>query len=501
MITTLEANEIFVFGSNLMGHHYGGAANMAYTRFGAEWGCGEGLTGQSYAIPTMHGGAKDIKPYVDDFIDYASDHPEMLFYVTKIGCGIAGLNVNDIAPLFVRAMPISNVILPKEFVAVIEALLGHEHHGGRNLSPQASTLKVEVKDLYKDKIRGSLMAGAAGDALGYAVEFSSHSAIRARYGVSGITKFALDASGKALISDDTQMTLFTANGLLNVDRLGAVPLRAITYAYIDWYYTQVATKEDRRSTCWLSDISGLYALRAPGNTCLSALRAISMGYPAENNSKGCGGIMRVAPIALYGAVSGRMTIDEVANIAGGAAYITHHHPLGYLSAALFATFLYKVVPLTPAEVKATSRALLLECLDVIDRGYENALKREREYLRELTIRVLGLVDLQTGDAKAIGALGEGWVGEEAWAIALYSALRHIDSVEQAIITAVNHDGDSDSTGSICGNIMGAIYGYDHIKERNIFCPKGCSLEDCLELSKVILTMADDLYNGPYDSSR
>ena len=89
-------------------------------------------------------------------------------------------------------------------------------------------------------------------------------------------------------------------------------------------------------------------------------------------------------------------------------------------------------------------------------------------------------------------LGEGWVAEEAWAVALYCALRHIDSVEEAIIASVNHDGDSDSTGLITGNIMGATYGYEHIKQLNLFCPKGHQLEETLELSEIILALADDL---------
>jgi hypothetical protein len=101
----------------------------------------------------------------------------------------------------------------------------------------------------------------------------------------------------------------------------------------------------------------------------------------------------------------------------------------------------------------------------------------------------------TPDADAIIQIGEGWVAEETWAIALFATIRHIDSVEEALIASVNHDGDSDSTGAVTGNIMGAIYGYEHIKERNIFCPEGCTLEDVLELSEVTLAMADDLYAG------
>ncbi len=115
-ITELKPNEIFVFGSNLAGAHAGGAARLAYNRFGAVWGQGVGLQGQSYAIPTMQGGVETIKPYVDQFIEFASSHPELKFFVTRIGCGIAGFTVEEIAPLFENAIDIPNVILPKEFV-------------------------------------------------------------------------------------------------------------------------------------------------------------------------------------------------------------------------------------------------------------------------------------------------------------------------------------------------------------------------------------------------
>lgn len=116
MITKLGPNEIFVFGSNLAGAHGGGAARIAYNKFGAIWGQGTGLQGQSYAIPTMHGGPDKIKPYVDEFIQFATAHPEYTFLVTKIGCGIAGFTPDEIAPLFSNAMKLENVILPQEFV-------------------------------------------------------------------------------------------------------------------------------------------------------------------------------------------------------------------------------------------------------------------------------------------------------------------------------------------------------------------------------------------------
>lgn len=118
-IRTLDKDEVFVFGSNLSGMHGGGAAATAHRCFGAIWGQGVGLQGQSYAIPTMQGGTKTIKPYVDEFIAFAKSHPELRFLVTKIGCGIAGFREEDIAPLFREAVGVGNIVLPKEFVEII----------------------------------------------------------------------------------------------------------------------------------------------------------------------------------------------------------------------------------------------------------------------------------------------------------------------------------------------------------------------------------------------
>ena len=120
-ITELKQNEIFVFGSNLAGRHGGGAARQAYDRFGAIWGQGVGLHGQSYAIPTMQGGVETIRPYVNQFIEFAKQHPKYKFLVTRIGCGIAAFSANDIAPLFKDAMDVDNVILPKDFVDILSS--------------------------------------------------------------------------------------------------------------------------------------------------------------------------------------------------------------------------------------------------------------------------------------------------------------------------------------------------------------------------------------------
>lgn len=120
-ITSLAPGEVFVFGSNLAGMHGGGAARVAMQCFGAVWGQGVGLQGQSYAIPTMQGGVETIRPYVDEFIDFARSHPELRFYVTRIGCGIAGFQDCEIAPLFAGALGVANIVLPESFIAVLQS--------------------------------------------------------------------------------------------------------------------------------------------------------------------------------------------------------------------------------------------------------------------------------------------------------------------------------------------------------------------------------------------
>ena len=162
-----------------------------------------------------------------------------------------------------------------------------------------------------DSIRGCLMAGAAGDALGYEVEFMSHRAILSRFGEQGITKFALNNNGKALISDDTQMTLFTANGMLMgltrgyMRGIGGRPEKYVDGAYLDWYYTQTGRRKEILINdfhyTWLRDLPEMAQRRAPGNTCLQACESMFRGEHVHNNSKGCGGIMRVAPMALLDA--------------------------------------------------------------------------------------------------------------------------------------------------------------------------------------------------------
>lgn len=361
-----------------------------------------------------------------------------------------------------------------------------------------------------DSIRGCLMAGAAGDALGYEVEFMSRRSILSRFGENGITKFALDSNGKALISDDTQMTLFTANGMLMgltrgyMRGIGGRPEKYVDGAYLDWYYTQTGKKKEILINdfhyTWLRDLPEMAQHRAPGNTCLQACESMFRGEHVHNNSKGCGGIMRVAPMALLDAGyasrdENTYSLVELAEAGGEIAECTHKHPLAFLPASLLTILLYKVVPMAVKQVQEDIDRIVNETLDMLDLIYIDKYESEKQYLRELSEKAIRLAHSDISDADAIRELGEGWVAEETWAIALYCAIRHINSVEDAIISSVNHNGDSDSTGSVCGNIMGAIYGYEHIKERNIFCPEGKLLEDTLELSEIILALANDLSTG------
>ncbi len=360
------------------------------------------------------------------------------------------------------------------------------------------------KNKQLDKVRGSLIGGAVGDALGYPVEFIySYMDIKKRYGENGITR--LDTTqwwlpeggvdGKAWISDDTQMTLFTACGLLNAKNQGSAPKYTICAAYLEWYYTQIGKRSGRHKDCWIGDVSELNNRRAPGNTCMTALRDILMGASPCNNSKGCGGIMRTAPVALYGAVwrdtpegeplEGRISnIEDVDRLAADAAEITHQHPLGFLPSALEAHIIYRILQNDNTTVD-DFKAYLSEGYDTLLSLYPDEAASIAE-LRALTDKAISLVDSPASDVENIEAIGEGWVAEETLAIAVYCTVKYFDNFEKAMIASVNHKGDSDSIGAVTGNILGAVVGYDAIPD---------FFKTDLELHDVILHVADDLWRG------
>jgi ADP-ribosylglycohydrolase/protein-tyrosine phosphatase len=477
----------------------------------------EGVTYLRYPIrdcdvPKSMGAVNRLMNKIEDFAKMDG--------LTYIHCwGGVGRTGTIVGCLNARRNPLNNAVgavkyLRKQFSQMPKSV--HRHVPDTQAQEQfikdfAEYLKANKENSasrIKDSIRGCLMAGAAGDALGYPVEFMSRIAILNRYGSRGITQFDLDHSRKALVSDDTQMTLFTANGLLMGVTRGA--MRGIAgsldgytrYAYEDWYYTQTGQKaEDNWKDwhyTWLRDLPELAHRRAPGITCMNACEAILNHQKVNNNSKGCGGIMRVAPIALLAAgyASRNQYFDTIPGIDMTGAEIarnTHLHPLGFLPAAMLTHLLYHLVPLTAEEIRNDIEGLTLDTLYSLDTIYKGKFDEEKKHLARLTRQAVELAKNGIPDADNIRRLGEGWVGEEAWAIALYCAVRHVDNMEEAIIASVNHDGDSDSTGAICGNIMGAIYGYETIKQQRLFCPDGCEFESTLELANIILALADDLY--------
>ena len=357
------------------------------------------------------------------------------------------------------------------------------------------------KEIHLDAIRGCIFGGAAGDALGFPVEFLREKDIFAKYGPQGITAYEKNRiTGKAEISDDTQMSLFTANGLLVGDTRGAMrgiqgwPRGYVARAYKDWLKTQESSLQEvsrfERYTAaggysWLLDVPELYARRAPGNTCLSALRD---GTEYEdyveakrNHSKGCGGMMRVAPLAVNYQMYDITQLDmEGAQLAA----ITHGHSLGYMPAAVLVHIINRIV--FPPEGKAMSlKEIVLEARETTAKIFEGD-----PHLGELTDIIDRAVRLsendRTDDLDNIHQLGEGWVAEETLGIALYCALRYRHDFSAGIVAAVNHNGDSDSTGAVTGNILGALLGYHAIADQ---------WKHDLELSDVILEVADDLCHG------
>ena len=215
-ITTLRPDEVFVFGSNLQGHHGGGAARVAQMKFGAIWGQGVGLQGQCYAIPTMQGGVETIKPYVDEFIAFAKDHKELFFYVTRIGCGIAGFKDQDIAPLFVDALTVENVCLPESFAKIIE-------HQTAKIEPFPGITRTTSIRLYQQGQVRTLadIAMTLNDQHHYAdIEsfMRDFDDVIKSYRERGTVSAEICKMVEALIRNN-EATLFTNSGYLDFDRL------------------------------------------------------------------------------------------------------------------------------------------------------------------------------------------------------------------------------------------------------------------------------------------
>jgi ADP-ribosylglycohydrolase len=338
----------------------------------------------------------------------------------------------------------------------------------------------------RERYQGCLLGGAVGDALGAPVEFLTRAEILRSFGAHGLTEFAPAYGKLGAITDDTQMTLFTAEGVLRAHVRGA--LRGIChlptvvhYAYLRWLHTQgeqVSKDNELLMNGWLIEHRDLFSRRAPGNTCIGSLRQNSeIGNPAQNNSKGCGGVMRIAPIGMLFHALTQLNPDARSTNFQGAfdngcevAALTHGHPTGYLTAGIMAALTFDV----------------LDGVDLITAvNHATPLLKTRQ-LNEETIAALEMAQrlYQSGAApeEAIRRLGGGWIAEEALAIGVYCALK-ATRFEDGVIMAVNHDGDSDSTGLIAGSLLGAMRGISAIPPRWL---------EPLELRTVIEEVADDL---------
>jgi ADP-ribosylglycohydrolase len=333
------------------------------------------------------------------------------------------------------------------------------------------------------RFEGCLLGGAVGDALGAPVEFMRRDEILRKFGPKGITKYAPAYGGVGKITDDTQMTLFTAEGLIRGWVRGC--LKGITtysgvtaHAYLRWLQTQgerpmcdidLGTDE----TGWLFQQRELHNRRAPGNTCLAALRAMkSLGEPARNDSKGCGGVMRVAPVGLFAwRQRGSETPKEAFRLGTELAALTHGHPTGALTGGVLAVLILALTDGASLKNALTaSKAILKD-----EPRHEETLK--------LIEKAESLAASGQPHEEAIAQLGQGWIAEEALAISIYCALV-ARNFKEGIILAVNHDGDSDSTGSITGNLLGAMLSVRAIPTEWL---------EKLELREVITTLANDLY--------
>ncbi len=326
---------------------------------------------------------------------------------------------------------------------------------------------------FSSRCSGALLGGAVGDALGAAVEFMNLDEIRGRFGSAGIVEYTEVYGRRGAITDDTQMTLFSAEGLIRSASATAqgrscAPLVSIHRSYLRWLHTQgqhsAHPDYDDAIDGWLVRTPSLHSRRAPGNTCLSALSLAQPGtipHPI-NDSKGCGGVMRIAPVGFW---------DPPGAFDFGckSCALTHGHPFGYLAGGLAADLV----------------ARLLEGVTVIE-GAGAALERHRPALGPefctLLERAIDLAAHPSVSAEDIETLGAGWVAEEAIAISMCCAL-HARDFDHGVRLAVNHSGDSDSTGSITGNILGAAYGVESIAHEWL---------DELELREEIAELADDL---------
>jgi ADP-ribosyl-[dinitrogen reductase] hydrolase len=359
---------------------------------------------------------------------------------------------------------------------------------------------------------GCLVGGAVGDALGAPVEFLDLAEIRRQYGMRGILELDPGDFGIAPITDDTQMVMFTAEGLLETrlrersreesaiagrGTAGTTGVQPVLEAYHRWLMTQGSHPETGPGTLYegmsedavaevlsggnLVHLPRLHARRSPGNTCLASLQTGVYTTPEspQNNSKGCGGLMRAAPAGIIAA-------DPISAFRLGCslAALTHGHPSGYISAAVLALLVFLLLDGKDLATAAATSVDAARQYRVSPTMPDTALPGGDLPGDETAHALEAAIELADSGApvrpETVERLGGGWVAEEALAIGLYAALVYPGDVPAALRLAVNHSGDSDSTGSICGNIVGAMVGFPGIPAS--FC-------EALELKREVRRLA------------
>ena len=365
-------------------------------------------------------------------------------------------------------------------------------------------MPVPTAPTFRDRVHGCLLGGAVGDALGAAVEFRSIDEIRARFGPAGIADPAEAYGRVGAITDDTQMTVFTADGLIRAAVRGRTKgivdaPTVVDHAYGRWLAAlgeRGGRWDDGAPDGWLVDLPALGAWRSPGRTCLSAMRSPTAGTVAApiNQSKGCGGVMRIAPVGLLDGPR------DVFALGCDLAALTHGHPSGYLTAGAMALLIGRLVAgdgldealdavearlvaetppptatagIAPATASGTAATTRTE-------NDTEAAERAETLVAVRGARALAAAGAAPGP-ETVAGLGLGWVADEALAIAVYCALVAEDFAH-GVRLAVNHSGDSDSTGAMTGSILATLHGAAVIPDR--------LLAD-LELRAEIARLADD----------
>ncbi|HVF62423.1 MAG TPA: ADP-ribosylglycohydrolase family protein [Casimicrobiaceae bacterium] len=361
------------------------------------------------------------------------------------------------------------------------------HRSQARASDTEREFRTPPQDALRRRFRGCLLGGAIGDALGAPVEFMSLAEIHERFGPKGIVDFTTAFERPGSITDDTQMTLFTADGLLRTHVKQSIEGKAdvdviVSHAYQRWLTTQgnaSALVDGTGDQGWLIEQRELFAKRVPGHTCITSLVAMpALGAKARNESKGCGGVMRVAPVGLYcarepGTTDTRAT-RRAFDLGCEVAALTHGHPSGQVAAGAMAALVTLLARGHELD------AAVEEVMPLVTRKSLGA-ETQRAIAKSVSLAQSG-----EPDADKMRALGEGWTAHEALAIALYAALAMPDFTS-GVLLAVNHDGDSDSTGAIAGNLLGARHGIDNVPRTWL---------SRVELGTAIAAVADDLATFP-----